>query len=139
VTLADGQDVVCTFTNTAIPPATPPTTVVAPPAVVLPPVTIRGRAILRAPTGCVDTGSVATRVTVRNAKTVLFYRDGRLAKRVTTGTQAQRTYTLDTAIRPGDYTLHRVEVRVRYVTGAKPAIKVMSHRFGQCRASSVTG
>jgi len=78
-------------------------------------------------------------VTVRNAKTVFFYRDGRLAKRITTGTTGQRTYTLDTMIRPGDYTLHRVEVRVRYVTGAKPAVKVMSHRFGQCRASSVTG
>ena len=117
---------------------TPPT-VVAPPAAVLPPKAIRGRAVLRGPSGCIDPGAVTTFVTVRNAKTVFFYRDGRLAKRITTGTTGQRTYTLDTMIRPGDYSLHRVEVRVRYVTGAKPAVKVMSHRFGQCRASSVTG
>lgn len=141
VALVDGQDVVCTFANTAIPSTTPvaPAAVVAPPTAILPPKAVRGRAALRGPSGCVGTGTVFTRVSVRNAKSVYFYRDGRLAKRVVTGTAAHRTYTLGTAIRPGDYSLHRVEVRVRYVTGARPATKVMAHRFGQCRASSVTG
>jgi hypothetical protein len=107
--------------------------------VVAPTTEVRGSGTLRGPSGCVAPGTKVTRVKVRNARAVYFYRDGRLVKRVTTGTKAQRTYRLATLIRPGDYSLHRVVVRVRYVAGARPATKVMAHRFGQCRASSVTG
>lgn len=102
-------------------------------------VTRRGRAALRAPSGCVDSGTVTARVTVRNAASVAFYRDGRLVRRVATGTAARRSYVLHTTIRPDDFLRHRLQVRVRYGSGVTPGPTLLSRRFGQCRALPVAG
>ncbi len=147
VTLGIGANVACTVTNNdvggAVAPAGGPAIVVAPPTgptpVLLPPARLRGTAMLAGPRGCVAPGVVMTRVRGRNIANVRFYRDGRLVKRVNVNSSRLRTVMLATRIGMNDYRLHNVTARVRFTAGSTPAARVMTHRFGQCVASSVTG
>ena len=145
VPVANGQNVVCTITNTAetgpiIPAGVPDQGTPAP--VVVPPTTIRGAARLRGPRGCVKPGTILTRVSGRNMARVVFVRNGRVVKRVKlNGANAAkfRTVVLRTRIRPSNFRRYRVVARVTYVTGATPRSKTMTHTFRQCGRSSVTG
>ena len=98
----------------------------------------RGTAALRAPTGCVAPGTVVARVTVRNARSVAFYRNGIRVRTAAAGT-GRHALALTTRIRADDFTRYRLVVRVRYPADVTPGVALLSRRFGQCRASAVTG
>ena len=100
---------------------------------------VRGFSALFGATGCTSRRTVTTRVVARNASTITFIRDGVVVKRVTMHALTRRAYSLRTVLPVGDYAMHTVYVRVRFVPGATPAAKSMVHRFAQCRASAVTG
>jgi hypothetical protein len=147
VPVVNGQDIVCTITNTAdtgpiVPAGTPD---VVPPVIVpavTPVATVRGAARLRGPRGCIKPGRILTRVTGRNMARVVFVRNGRVVKRVklnSTNVSTLRAVVLRTRIRPSDFRRYRVVARVTYVQGATPRSKTMTHTFRQCGRSSVTG
>lgn len=144
IPLAIGQAVACTVTNddvgpTPPPPPVTPETPVAPTAasviqpVIAPPVAVRGTVRLAGPRGCVQPGTVITRVSGENMASVRFLRDGRLVKRVTVNGTGTRVVTLATRVRPGDRGPHTVTARVRFVTGATPATRTVTHTFRNCR------
>ena len=145
VAVAEGHDVVCTFTNTLLPvvPNDPPAPVVAPPItakpILLPPAFVRGTAILRGIEGCTARSVVTTRVIGRNISRIVFIRDGHVVKRVKAPSLTWRSYTVDTVLPRDDLRLHTVLVRAYFITGATPRVKSMMHRFAHCRASAVVG
>ena len=139
VVVAAGHDVVCTFVNTLLSGAP----VVAPPVtakpVLLPPAFVRGTAILRGVEGCTPRSIVTTRVIGRNIARLVFFRDGRIVKRMTAPSLSWRTYTLRTTLAVGDHASHVVLVRAYFVSGATPRLKSMTHRFARCRSDAVLG
>lgn len=139
VVVAAGHDVVCTFINTLLP--VPP--VVAPPVtakpILLPPAFVRGTAILRGVEGCTARKVVTTRIIGRNISRIVFFRDGRIVKRVKAPSLSWRSYVLRTVLAPGDVEPHVVRVRAYFVSGATPRLKAMTHRFSRCRTSAVVG
>lgn len=138
-----GQAVSCTVTNDDVGPTPPvtPETPVAPtvgptPAiqpVIAPPVAVRGSVRLAGPRGCVRAGTVITRVSGENMASVRFIRDGRLVKRVNVTGTGTRVVTLTTRVRASDRLPHTVTARVRFVRGATPATRTVTHTFRNCR------
>lgn len=142
VAVGIGGTATCTIVNDDIAPAVVP--VVAPPAaatpVVAPPATTRGTATLRGPEGCLAGTQALTRVSGRNVARVLFYRDGRLVKRVTATGKGLEVFTLRTVLRESQLGVHTVTARVVFVSGATPKAKTLTHRFALCRVlPPVTG
>jgi hypothetical protein len=137
VVVAAGHDVVCTFINTLLPVAP----VVAPPVtakpILLPPAFVRGTAILRGVEGCTARKVVTTRIIGRNISRIVFFRDGRIVKRVKAPSLSWRAYEMTTVVPAGDHQLHTVLVRAYFVDGATPRVKAMVHRFAHCRSSEV--
>ena len=90
--------------------------------------------------GCVASGTITSRISVRNASVVRFYRDGKLVRKVTLKSNARlRSFVLRTAVPERDYAMHRIVARVTFVDGASPKRKAVAQRFRQCRGSAVTG
>lgn len=144
VDVAAGQNVVCTFTNSLLPPPPSPSpATVAPPVtslpVLLPPPFVRGTAVLLGPVGCVAAQDVISRVTGRNIARVVFLRDGRVVKRVKVPSIGTQNFSLHTRLPEGDTRMRTVVARVFFVLGATPRLKVLMHRFAHCSASRVTG
>jgi hypothetical protein len=146
VDVGAGQSVVCTFSNTLLPPPapeTPPITTVAPPIttlpVLLPPPFVRGTAVLLGPVGCVDTRTVMSRVTGRNIARVVFLRDGKVVKRLEVSSLGTQNFSLRTQLPVGDARMRTVVARVYFMLGATPRLKVLLHRFAHCGTSRVTG
>lgn len=136
VPVTTGRNVICTFVNTLLPAAP----VVAPPVaarpILLPPAFVRGTAILRGIEGCTARRVVTTRIIGRNISRIVFFRDGKIVKRVKAPTLTWRSYTMNTILRSNDIEVHTVLVRAYFVTGATPRVKSMVHRFAHCRTSA---
>ena len=138
VAVGIGGSAVCTLTNDDVAPVVP--TIAPPVAVVAPPATTRGVATLRGPQGCLAGTQALTRVSGRNVARVLFYRDGRLVKRVNASGKGLEVFTLRTVLRPTQLGVHTVTARVVFVSGATPAAKTLTQRFSLCRVlPPVTG
>jgi hypothetical protein len=78
-----------------------------------------------------------TRLTARNVDHVVFIRDGRFAKRVNARGTGLQSFSLSTNVQKVG--VHKVTARVFFATGATPRVTTLTHRFAQCRISSVTG
>ena len=73
----------------------------------------------------------------RRLSRIVFFRDGRIVKRVKAPSLSWRAYEMTTVVPAGDHQLHTVLVRAYFVDGATPRVKAMVHRFAHCRSSEV--
>lgn len=121
------EDPTATGTETSVPP------------VFLPPTLIRGRAVLRAPSGCVADRTVRSVVIGRNVARAAFARNGRVVRVVRPDPIGPMRAELVTRLSRNDTGMHTVVVRVRFARGATPQRAVLVHRFALCRSSTVAG
>lgn len=102
----------------------------------VPPPLVLTSAVLSGPRGCVDAGSVVSRVQTVNAVSVTFVGDGRHIGTRPVSSLRGATTAVTTRLAPGDLRPHSVLVRVLFADGAKPSGITLLHRFGRCSAGA---
>lgn len=102
----------------------------------VPPPLVLTSAVLRGPQGCVDAGSVVSRVRTVNAVSVTFIRDGRHVGTRPVSSLGSATTAVTTRLATDDRRSHSMLVRVLFADGASPSGITLLHRFGRCSAGA---